>query len=280
MRYLVDGLGETAGGDLLLGVAPLFLYNDTAYVDSASGTDAAGYGTPERPCATVGYALNTVLGAGATIEGAIIVLAPTHDETIANTLNFTTVSNRACTIIGVGTTAGRPSAKLRLNAAAGEMFIVNRSGVEFRNIYFPEKVVDNASATIAVQRSCRITGCWFDCGIHDTGTAVSVASTTGPVTFEDTTFLCTAPTCAVRPLNAIVTVAASSTPELYMEGVTFDGGLYNWSGYAMDQSPANVSIQRLFNIALLNGADIYIHANTTGFTHVSQATGGARVVHP
>lgn len=277
MRYLADGLGVTAGGDVLLGIKPLYSYNNVWYVDSAHGTDGAGYGVgPEKSCATLGYALNTLIGGAG--QGEIIVLAPTHDETLANGLNFSTGGTRACTIVGAGTTAGRPSATLRWNNAAGSMLTVDREGVELRNIYFREKVVDNASPTVLVSRGCRIQGCRFDCGPHDTGSVVSLASSNGSPTLIDTSFVSTATNCALRPLSAIIT-GSTGAYGLYMDGVTFDGGVYGWSGYAFDQTVMHLLVMRAFNTALLNGADVYVHASTRGFLHVSQATGGARVVH-
>lgn len=280
MRYLADGLGETAGGDLLLGVKPIYSYNTVWYVDNSfpGATDGAGWGVgPERPCKTVGYAINTLITGG--VEGDIIVLGAGHDETVTAALNFTTGGNRACSIVGVGTSAGKPAAKLRWNNAAGSLFTVNRAVVHFRNIYFPEKMVDNASPTLSITQPCQIVGCWFDCGIHDIGSVItySVSSATHVEHIVNTTFLCTAPTCVVRPLHA-VTVTVRTVGEMYMDGVTFDGGTVNFSSYAYDET-AFGSALKAFNVALLGGADVLLNATTTGFMHVSQSTGGARVVH-
>lgn len=77
---------------------------DIWWVNSATGTDGAGYGqNPDAPCATIDYAYNLATAS----QGDVIYVMPGHEETILNAT--TLVPDKAgISIIGLGRGSNRP----------------------------------------------------------------------------------------------------------------------------------------------------------------------------
>ena len=78
---------------------------DIWWVDSGSGTDAAGYGqNPDAPVATVDYAV----GLATASQGDVIYVMPGHAETYTATNGFD-VDKAGIKVIGLGWGANRPT---------------------------------------------------------------------------------------------------------------------------------------------------------------------------
>lgn len=97
----------------------------TFYVSSATGTDAAGYGTtPNSPTATLDYAI----GLCTANKGDVIVLLPGHAETTtAIALDVAGVR-----IVGLGFGASRPT--LTSTAAATDLINVTAANCRIENV--------------------------------------------------------------------------------------------------------------------------------------------------
>ncbi|HXT99480.1 MAG TPA: hypothetical protein VN903_00720, partial [Polyangia bacterium] len=139
MRFYPNGAGESLGGDVLCSQTPIITSGNVWWVNSATGTDAASPAGQDRekPLATLVQA-NTNATAG-----DIIFLQSGHTETM--TVAFGAL--KAVTVVGVGTTSGKPAAQLKINAAAAGLLSTATGVSELRNIYFPAAVQSDTSAT-------------------------------------------------------------------------------------------------------------------------------------
>lgn len=114
------------------------------WVDSASGTDGAGYGrNPEAPTDTLSYAL----GLATANQDNVIYLAPGHAEAFTAAAALT-VSKAGVRIIGIGNGAERPTFTWSTSAAA--QMIVSGANITFKNIIFDFTGIDAVVAAISV----------------------------------------------------------------------------------------------------------------------------------
>ena len=266
MRVWPAGIGETTGDALVLST---YLATKTSveviFVDSITGNDSFHGLDRLAPKAT--------LGAGITAAGAggVVVLLSTHDETLTATQ---TLSSDGLTIVGAGLVAGKPTAKLRMNAAALALFSITGIGVELRNIWFPENVQANSASKITVgETHARIIGCYFEQGPKDNGAAVDLVAGWQYAEFLNTTFISTATAASDLPPFAVRALASGDG--LWMDGVVFDGGPFGFAnnrGYNDTGGPVGLHMERM---SQLRGADINTTAN--GWIQTMTATGGARV---
>jgi len=274
MKLYADGLGETLGGDVLAGLRPIYGSSKIWYVDSATGVDAGTADSNEQhPFKSVSYAI------GKVAKGDIIVLASTHDETLTVPTSIAGGADEV-TIVGVGTTSGKPSACITIGAAGANINFGGVAGMHLRNIRFKQSTATTASAAnIQMGGSCRIAGCWFESGAFDTKPFVTLDACTGYVVrIENSTFLSTDTQATPTAGAGLAWTAAGSAMRLELDGVTFDGGTKGYSAYALDGSAAALYSLRGTNVSLLRGADVIFHANTAGFIHIAPAaSGGGKV---
>lgn len=271
MKYYANGLGESLGGDVLATQTPFITSGNVWWVNSVTGVDAASPAGQDRekPLATLVQA-NTNATAGDTI-----VLQSGHVETF--TVLFGAL--KAVTVVGVGTTSGKPAAQLKINAAAAGL-ISTASGVcELRNIYFPAAVQSDTSATgkirIAATPGVVISGCYFESSANDQLAAISIDAASNSVLIENCTFVSTATTVATRPTRALQVDGAIS--DLRIIGCTFDDGTVGYANPACDISGATITRLRAHSNTLLRGADVAIASASTGYFVPSTVTGGGRV---
>lgn len=160
---------------------------DIWFVNSATGTDAVGYGqNPDSPLATLDYAI----GLCTASQGDVIYVMPGHAE------NLTAADSVDCDvagikIIGLGWGALKPT--FSTTAAAGS-FKVDAANVLVRNLRF---VANFATGTTA---GMTLTALATDlivenCDWRDTSAAnefllhVTIPTGVGPCTFRDCTFV-------------------------------------------------------------------------------------------
>jgi hypothetical protein len=264
-----NGLGESQGGDVLCTQLPLFSSGNVWWVNSATGTDAGGTAGQdrERPLATLVQA-NTNAS-----DYDLVVLESGHTETLVAALSL-----KALTIVGVGTTSGKPAAQIKINAAAASMLVFSGAAVgELRNIYFPASVQANTTANGKIRQSTSghllISGCYFELSANDQLPGISID--TGSTIVENCTFVSTATAIASRPLKAIGSTGAVS--DVRIVGSVFDSGTVGFSTAAIDLSTAAVTRLRAFSNSFLRGADSLIHASTTGYFIPSTNSGSPKV---
>ena len=267
MRIWPTGIGETLGDGLVLST---YLATKTSveviFVDSLTGNDAFSGLDRLAPKATLAAA---VAAAG---TGAIVVLLATHDETLTATQGL---SAAGMTVVGAGSQAGKPTAKLRMNTGANlSIFSITGIGVEVRNILFPENVQASTAPKISIGETyARIMGCYFEQGANDNGSGVDVVAGGSFAEFRNNTFLSTATVATNLPQFGVRVLAAVNGP--WGDGNVFDGGVVGFAsnrGWSDTGGPSGLYMERL---SQLRGADFQTGA--TGWIQTMTATGGARV---
>ena len=270
-----NGIGASTG-DSLGTCKPLETSGSIFYVDYSSGNDSNDGGDEARPKKTLGAAIT------ASSANDIIALLPTHDEVIATTL----VPLAGQTIVGLGRTNGKPSAKLT-RGVNGNVLNLTNAGVQVRNVYFPQSTVATTATTTGTVRSAStghfIGDCLFECGALDTAAAVAINTGTNYLLLRDCSFVSVtaAPSGGAdteTPPRAAIINSASARTDIRMEGITIDGGVGGWGNYyAVDLSAS--AITRFFGERwrLLGGSDVKIHASTTGYLNTQTVEGSGKV---
>lgn len=262
-----NGAGGSLG-DSWATCKPLYASGAVWYVQSTTGTDAA---TPagrnrEKPLATLAQAITNASA------NDVIVLLSAHTETRVAVI---TVS-KALTIVGEGLSAGLPTVTF-VCGYVGNLFTITAGNVELRNIKIPTSSVANSSTRITCnQTDFVMDGCYVECGANDTATALTLASGADRCRLRNTTFISTATLTTAQPESAIKTSAAVA--DLELDGLVLSAGTVGFSNYfALDASTAAVTRLRGLNVSLLLGADVNLHASTTGRLNTQTVTGSARV---
>ena len=223
-NFLPYGAGETVGDDLAT-TSPIYMSGNAWWVNSTGGADAAAPAGKNKaePLASLGQACTNAA------SGDLIYLQSGHVDTRTAALTIT----ESLTIVGVGTTSGKPAAQIRNNSAAASMIVANTSGIvlEFRNVYFPAQVQSNSATKFSIgQGTVRFIGCYFEANVFDTAALITLP-TTGTESVVDIincTFISTGTATNSQPLSAISGTAI--TAHLRLDGSTFSNGTYGWSG--------------------------------------------------
>lgn len=281
-EYWKNGFGAATGSQLAIAKDYYLHLGGSArvvYLSSELGEDAAWpRGSDEaRPVATLAQAITNAA------FGGIICVAADHDETIDGAV--TPLGYQ--TIIGFGRSNGKPTAKIRfdLDGETAGRIIIENDGIKISNIYFPEKPSETTAAwRIYVEANhFSIEDCYVESGDNDT---LSSFLRYGEDADEGSrivrcSFVSTATAADTTPAQAITDTGTLS--DFAIEDCTFDGGAYGW-GYL---SPADMPCAfyrshgapgcRTTGLSLLRGAD-FVTLGNPGYTQVSTATGGSKVV--
>lgn len=269
ITQLPNGVGESTG-DTLATAKPLLISGDVWYVHGSTGSDAYNGRDATKPLATLGQAHTNAT------SGDIIVLKDGHTETLTSLLSIT----KTVTIVGGGTSGGKPTVKLTNNsAAAGLLDLVTGGAAELRNIWFNANAQTNAVARVKISSAAvKIIGCYFECGATDTGPAIEMVGANAGGLIRNTTLISTATVLTAQPESAIKLTGGTGMSWLTLDGVVVDGGTVGWSNfYAVDLSAALNIVLRVESMSLLRGSDMKVHTSTTGHIHVATTTGGSRV---
>jgi hypothetical protein len=201
-----------------------------------------------------------------------------HTETLTAVLTI----NKQLYIVGEGSSAGKPTVKFYLNAAADDLFNITAANVQLRNIWFPENVQFNNGGSSAAKvtvgtTDCIVRGCYFECGANDSAfyaLYISAARTR----IESCTFISTATVGgASRPLAGLTTSGALADTEI--TSCIFDDGVYGFQTKAGFFTGGVQTRMRIESLSLLHGADIAINSSSVAsFLNVQTATGGGSVV--
>lgn len=267
--FLPNGLGDFVEGDTLGASIPLQCSGNIWFVDSETGTDAvapAGLNA-SKPLQSLAQAVTNAAA------GDIIVLLSTHLEQLTSAVTI----NKSLTILGAENDDG-PSARLqRTGGASVNLLTITADGVELRNLAFPETLTSAvATARIAIAaEGVRIIGCQIESGARDTGPAVSLGAGTCD-NFEARNCVFESVSETTAPESMVKT--AGAVAGFNMRACTFIGGSSGFSNpYALDLSAAAITRLRIESLGLTFGADVKIHASSTGYVQTESATGSARV---
>lgn len=268
------------GTDDVLTAAPFYIQGQVFYVDSVGGNNSNSGLSQEAPLKNLTNAVS------AASNGDVIILLPTHNETISTTVTV----NKALTIIGSGTTSGKPSAKLTLGAATA-MINVTANGVELRNIYVPENPAagDGSKVTLATGLDhFLLDGCYFEIGDNDTKAAVYCAASAAEATnlvFRDSTFVSTATVYAAAIPQGLLLFDLQHSR---IEGCVFNGGDVGFGegapitnnagiGLFVGSSLGSTTYVRIQDLSLLNGADATITIGSGGRIAGVTTSGAAKL---
>lgn len=193
--------GLTSFGFPLIGSSPVLGLGFVYFVNSATGSNASGYGTdPGRPFASIAYALTKCT---ADHDDTIFV-ASGHAEAISGAAGWTTVSG--VRIIGLARGAKRPTVTFGTSTAA--QIVCSGNNVQMENLVFDLTGIDAVVVAFAVTgtdltvRNCRI----VISGATNQATRVFTLSGASRATFDSCDFFGTSD---AGPASAIEAVAAT-----------------------------------------------------------------------
>lgn len=268
MAVWPGGIGQ-ALGDYLVTEEPLYTgVGKTWFVSSVTGDDTNGGTDATSPFATLGQAL---LEAG---TGDMIVLLSGHTETYTATNDVTS----SIAIVGAGSSGGKPTVKLRMNAASAAVFSVGEQSVLIANIWFQTNEQSNNKPMINIGNTAnfsQIRGCYFELTVNDGGGGAIGNSPTGAngCLIEDCTFVATGTSVATAPSHAVATDAMDG---FVMRNCVFDGGSVSFTSYAYFEPSTGSTFARFEGISLLRGADMYL-ASSDHFICGVTRSGSARI---
>lgn len=259
IRSYKNGAGGSTGADLAV-LSPTYQSGTYWYVgNQTSGNSDSNAGTERlAPLATTAQAVTNAAA------GDTIVFLQNHAEAISSAV---TLSKAGLCLVGEGTGAALPRFTC---SGAVAMFDVTAAGIIFDSLYFP---ASTAAATARIRTASSGTvlkNLQFDCGASDTNRAVSLVTGAGNVRITGTRFTAVAATPAVglEIVNAVSDVT--------LDSVTFDGGSFRWTDYALKGSAA-VTRLRATRIYQLSGSHILLPTGTTGSVQIAAATGDCRL---
>jgi len=270
--YLPNGFGDYPTGDSFVQAKPLTISGNFWYVDPVNGFDSmAPRGLDERqPLLTLTQAL------GNASDHDIIVLL----GSVA--LTSPLAISKPIVLMGAHKTGGKPAWTVaRQGGANVALFTITADDVQLRNLAFtatgsdvPDYVPVPAARIVVSGTRFRMVGCTVDSGHNDTGPALNLAVGASVIELRDCVFTSVSDTS--QPESAIKSAALLDGLRIY--SCTLDGGLKGYSNYhAANFSAAAITRMEAEGLSLLRGADMKLHAASTGWVHVEKATGGARV---
>lgn len=259
IRSYKNGAGGSSGADLAV-LKPVLSSGVFWYVGNATpGASDANAGTERtKPLLTSAQA-NTNASAGDTV-----VYLSGHNEIIGTSV---VLSHAGLALVGEGTGASVPRFTCSASIA---MFSIGAAGIILDNLYFPASTaVPTARVSIASTNTI-MNAIQCDCGANDTTAGLVVTAGAGAVRVTNSRFT------SVAAGAAIGMSVTSATSDIFMDTVTFDGGSFGWSDYAL-KATAAISRLRATRVYLLNGSNVILPTGTTGNLNVAGASGDSVV---
>ena len=267
MPYHPNGFGQSLGDSLVVEGSPAFTTGKVWYVDSTVGDDSYDGRSDKRPLATLSQAQTNAS------SGDVVVLMAAHAETYTSALTI----SKELIVVGGGQSDGKPTVKYTNNQAAGSLFTITADNVELRNIWFEEESQSNSSPTVASSGDAfRVVGCYMELDENTTASGFDLQQAAGETALlRNCTFVSTAAAIGSVP---DVAIAKSGAGQLWMDGVTFDGGTYGFEeGYAYDEDGGAAGRLVATGMTLLRGADMRIHGSSTAVVQVSSDSDEPRI---
>jgi hypothetical protein len=280
MPILPNGIGGTSGNSFVTN-KPLYTSDvaggNVIYVSSSTGSDANTGLSRIDPKATLSSA------EGAAVSGDIIVFLANHAETLTAAQ---TINAKSLTIVGEGTSGGKPTVKFTNNQAAGELLTLTSSNLEIRNIWIEEDAQACSASRVTTNNADNVgfIDCYFECDGNSDASCVKVSgSGKKNIYFKNCTWISTSTAQAAPADNDPPTIGlevANNITGFFMDGCVFDGGTIGFSDYALKATAAATIHWKVENLSLLRGADAGFNVASTGWMFPTTTTGGARVVFP
>jgi hypothetical protein len=272
-NFWPNGIGETVGDDLAAST-PFYTTGNIWYVQSTTGSDAVSPRglDKEKPLATLNQAHSNAA------SGDLVVLLSAHTETRTSAITFT----KSLTVVGVGTTSGKPAPQLINNSAAASLIAMNTAGirVEFRNIYFPAQTQSCSATKIShSQGNLAFVGCYCEASSLDAAAVITLGTTGTESTFWfiGSTMISTGTSITAQPKVGIS--GTSITAHVRLDESVFSDGTYGWSdgsAVVITGAGSTETVQGT-NLSLLLGASLSLPTSRS-WVQVGTATGGGRVV--
>lgn len=272
--FLPKGLGGYTTGDSLGMAEPLLVSGNVWYVDTVDGVDAV---SPAGKNATAPLqSLSQAISNAANHDIIVLINASGAGLTSAVTVN------KSVTIMGSSTAGGASANDLyRIGGAAVNLLTITAADVQLRNLRFRATGYgETGPSAVATSRIVvsgarfRMVGCYVECGAADTGAALELASGADSAEIRSCDFISNSITTA--PYGCILGSAALTGLRVFNS--SFSGGATGFSNfYAVDLSSGAVTRAEVEGVSLLHGADMKLHASSTGWVHIEEATGSSRV---
>jgi hypothetical protein len=230
------------------------------FVDSATGTDAAGYGnSPDAPLATLDYAI----GLCTANKGDIIYLMPGHAETLVAAATLT-MDVAGVKVVGLGWGTLRPTFTITTHVAA--TFNITAANCWLENVRIVSNFLNIAAAMTIGASADGLT--LKDVEFKDTSVilgsliGISIAAGVSDVTIDGLRYNGLALTAAST--SGIVLAGEANRFRLTNSYIKGDFS----TGVITATAAASIDIN-LLNLYLINmsetGKGIDLHASTTGF---------------
>lgn len=216
------GLGGT--GAEIAEIAGDYFSGSVQWLDTVLGNNSNAGTERELPVATLAQAVTN-----SAANGIIAIEAGSYEAlTGAQTLNLA-----GLTLVGLGIGSNRP----RYTAAGAiAMFNITAAATRIINIYFPASTTAPTSRISTTAAETEINGCYFECGINDTGAATIIGANAHSCRLINSSWV----TTASRP--AIGVSVTGAVTDLHWKNIAFDGGSYGWTDYALKISGAATRI--------------------------------------
>lgn len=247
-----------------------FTVGDVWYVNSATGTNAAGYGrSPESPLASLAYFFSS--DKPTANNGDVVYLMPGHAEVVSAAAGID-ADIAGVTVIGLGKGTLQP--KITFDTATTADLDVDAANITFENIHFTANFADIVAAIDVNAQFCTIRGCRFSETAVDMNALIWVlggsTTTSNGLVVED---------CTVQVIDAANTHFVS-LPGTDNGNVIRRNYLYgDWGTAAIGAAGNVVNLQvhwnTIYNAATDNDSCINIAAAGTGYISYNMVTSGA-----
>ncbi len=208
-----------------LDVDGAYLSGLVQFLDTVSGSNANSGAIPELPVATLAQAVTNSAANGLILIG----------EGSSESLSASQVVNLAgLYIAGCGTGSTRPRYTC---TGTVDMLSLTAAGIVIDNLYFPQSTAVATSRIAYTAANGEVRNCYFECGASDTNRALRVHTGANSTRVEACTFLAT----ASRP--AIGLEVSAAVTDTTLVDLTFDGGSYGWTDYALKVSAAGTRVR-------------------------------------
>ncbi len=221
------------GGPTDFELGPVWLSGLVQFVDTISGSNVNSGAIPELPVATLAQAVTNSAANG------VIVIGQGSAESLSGSqvINLAGLWVAGC---GIGSTRPRYTC-----TGAVDMLSLTAAGILIENLYFPQSTAAATSRIAFTAANGEVRDCYFECGASDTNRALRVHTGANSTRVESCSFAVT----ASRP--AIGLEVSAAVTDTTLVDLTFDGGSYGWSDYALKVSAAATRV-RARNLAMTN----------------------------
>jgi hypothetical protein len=231
---------------------------------SPTGADAGGTAGRQRtaPLLTIAQAITN-----ASAGDAIQVLAGSYS--ISASL---AASKAGLRFLGEG--SGETTRPQITISTANPAFALSAAGIWIENFTFKTPTASGGSHVALTAASCKLVDCLFEASGNVTSQCVNLGAGTSNTELIGCQFRGQGASASARP--AVGLTIANAISDVMLDTVTFDGGTYGWSGYALTASAA---VTRLTGIDcdFLNDSDLQVATGSVYQFHRRLTSGSARM---